>query len=105
MRTTWTSWSSGSTGWRIRKSFSSGLKDLHSFGSGTPWGPKEQIDEKTWLERFHDWKHHLWFLVRQFFRGQFSQQSRDAARKAQSSLARRSRIVGVAQFAQIPLSE
>ena len=83
--------------------FLSGLKDLHSFGSGTPWGPKEQIDEKSWLERFHDWKHHLWFLVRQFFRGQFSQQSRDAARKTQSSLARRSRIVGVAQFAQIPL--
>jgi uncharacterized protein YfaS (alpha-2-macroglobulin family) len=79
------------------------LKDFHSFGNDSPWGPKEQIEEKTWLERFHDWKHHLWFTVRQFFRGQFSQASRDRLRERQSAIARRSRIVGVAQFAQIPL--
>src|SRR4051812_20387856 len=30
--------------------FLTSLDDLHSFGSGTPWGPKEQIDERTWLE-------------------------------------------------------
>ncbi len=83
--------------------FLTGLDDLHSFGSGTPWGPKEQIDERTWLEKFHDWKHHYWFLIREFFRGQFSKPSRDALRTKQASLARRSRIVGVAQFAQIPL--
>ncbi|HZU09602.1 MAG TPA: alpha-2-macroglobulin family protein [Pseudacidobacterium sp.] len=83
--------------------FLSNLRDLHSFENGTPWAPKEQIDERTWLERFHDWKHHLWFLVRQFFRRQFSYETRDFLRAKQSSLAHRSRIVGVAQFAQIPL--
>lgn len=83
--------------------FLSNLNDLHSFENGNPWGPKEQIDERTWLERFHDWKHHLWFLVRQFFRRQFSDETRDTFRAKQASLARRSRIVGVAQFAQIPL--
>jgi alpha-2-macroglobulin len=83
--------------------FLSNLPDLHSFENGTPWGPKEQIDERTWLERFHDWKHHLWFLVREFFRRQFSLETRDKFRAKQASLARRNRIVGVAQFAQIPL--
>ena len=52
--------------------FLTGLPDLHSFDNGTPFGPKERIDERTWLEKFHDWKHHLWFLVRRFFRGQFT---------------------------------
>jgi len=79
------------------------LPDLHSFGNAFPNGPKEQIDERTWLEKFHDWKHHLWYLIRHFFRAQFSQETRDAFREKQSSLAKRSRIVGVAQFAQIPL--
>lgn len=83
--------------------FLTSLEDLHSFGNGTPWGPKEQVDERTWLEKFHDWKHHYWFVIRQFFRGQFSQISRDALRSKQATLAKRSRIVGVAQFAQIPL--
>ena len=83
--------------------FLAGLPDLHSFDNGTPFGPKERIDERTWLEKFHDWKHHLWFLIRRFFRGQFTTENRDRLRGHQASLARRSRIVGVAQFAQIPL--
>ena len=52
--------------------FLAGLPDLHSFDNGTPWGPKERIDERTWLEKFHDWKHDLWFQLRRFFRGQFT---------------------------------
>ena len=83
--------------------FLSGLRDLHSFENGAAFLGKEQIDERTWLEKFHDWKHHLWFLIRQFFRGQFTTENRDRLRLHQSNLARRSRIVGVAQFAQIPL--
>jgi uncharacterized protein YfaS (alpha-2-macroglobulin family) len=82
--------------------FLSGLKDLHSFGE-EDWGPKERVDERTWLEKFHDWKHHIWFLIRRFFRDQFSMKSRDALREKQARLARRSRVVGAAQFAQIPL--
>jgi alpha-2-macroglobulin len=83
--------------------FLSALPDLHSFDNGTPFAGKENIDEQTWLERFHDWKHHLWFLIRRFFRGQFSVENRDRLRAQQAGLARRSRIVGVAEFAQIPL--
>ena len=82
--------------------FLSGLKDLHSFGE-EDWGPKERVDERTWLEKFHDWKHHIWFVIRQFFRNQFSMKSRDSLREKQARLAKRSRVVGVAQFAQIPL--
>jgi uncharacterized protein YfaS (alpha-2-macroglobulin family) len=83
--------------------FLAALPDLHSFDNGAPWGPKEQIDERTPLEQFHDWKHHLWFLLRRFFRSQFTLENRDRLRAQQAGLARRSRIVGVAQFAQIPL--
>lgn len=83
--------------------FLTNLPDLHSFGNRWPGGPKERIDERTWLERFHDWKHHIWFLVRRFFRNQFSMDARDFLRAKQANLAKRSRIVGVAQFAQIPL--
>ena len=83
--------------------FFTNLPELHSFENGTPWGPKEHIDEKTWLERFHDWKRHIWYLVRRFFREQFSMETRDFLRAKQAGLAKRSRIVGVAQFAQIPL--
>lgn len=77
------------------------LSDLHNFGQES-FLP-ERIDEESWLERFHDWKHHLWYLVRHFFRVQFSDTSRDYFRRKQASLARSSRIVGVAEFAQIPL--
>ena len=66
--------------------FLSNLKELHSFGDGSPWGPKEHIDERTWLERFHDWKHHLWFRVRQFFRGQFSSAPGCASGERQAAL-------------------
>ncbi len=83
--------------------FLGGLSDLHSFDNGAAFLGKEQIDERTWLEKFHDWKHHVWFLIRRFFRGQFTAENRDSLRLHQSNLARRSRIVGVAEFAQIPL--
>ena len=83
--------------------FLGGLQDLHSFDNGASFLGRERIDERTWLERFHDWKHHLWFLVRRFFRSQFTAENRDRLRAKQASLARRSRIVGVAEFAQIPL--
>jgi hypothetical protein len=31
------------------------LRDIHGFGAGR-YEEKEQIDQKTWIERFHDWK-------------------------------------------------
>jgi uncharacterized protein YfaS (alpha-2-macroglobulin family) len=82
--------------------FIGNLSELHSFGE-TVNSPVEQIDEKTLLERFHDWKHSLWISLRDFFRTQLSSETRDALKEKQSALAQRSRIVGVAQFAQVPL--
>src|ERR1700739_1571303 len=58
------------------------LPELHTFGNTSP---SERIDEETWLEKFHDWKHHIWYLVRHFFQGQFSEQSRDYFRAKQAS--------------------
>ena len=82
--------------------FIGGLSEMHSFGE-TVNSPVEQIDEKTWLERFHDWKHDRWIDIKHFFRAQLSRATRDALKEKQSGLAKRSRIVGVAQFAQVPL--
>ena len=82
--------------------FFAGLKDMHSFGEQN-YAPPEQIDRRTFVERMHDFKAHLWWLVRHFFRGQFTDAARDTFREQQSKLGKRSRIVGATQFAQIPL--
>ena len=36
--------------------FMTNLRDMHSFGREEGLLPAEQIDERTWLEKFHDWK-------------------------------------------------
>ena len=82
--------------------FFAGLKDLHSFGAQSQ-SPAEQIDERTWIERLHDYKVHLWWLVRRFFRGQFTDEARDTFRERQGKLGKRSRVVGATEFAQIPI--
>ncbi|MBB5055618.1 hypothetical protein HDF16_000287 [Granulicella aggregans] len=83
--------------------FIENLRELHSFGDTGPFGPSEQIDERTWIEKFHDWKVELWEDIRDFFRGQFSHAARSALREKQAKLSSRSRIVSAVQFAQIPL--
>lgn len=87
---------------RDAQKFFAGLKDLHSFGEQS-FAPAEQVDQETWIERIHDFKAHLWWLVRHFFRGQFTDDARDTFREEQGKLGRRSRVVGAAQFAQIPI--
>ena len=82
--------------------FFAGLKDLHSFGVQSQ-SPAEQIDQRTWLERLHDFKAHLWWLVRHFFREQFTDEARDSFREQQGKLGKKSRVVGAAQFAQVPI--
>ena len=62
--------------------FFAGLKDLHSFGVQSQ-SPNEQIDVRTWIERLHDFKAHLWWRVRRFFRGQFTDEARDSFREQQ----------------------
>ncbi len=84
--------------------FVSNLPELHTFGIDRQGNSEvEQIDEETWLERFHDWKHSLWNDVRDVIRGQLSRETRTALDGKQSGMVKRSRIVGVAEFAQIPL--
>jgi hypothetical protein len=87
---------------RDPQKFFSGLKDLHSFGTQSN-APSEKIDERTFVERMHDLKGHLWFLVRHFFRSQFTDEARDSFREQQAKLGKRTRVVGATQFAQIPL--
>ena len=87
---------------RDAEKFFAGLKDVHSFGMHS-YSPAEQIDQRTLLERLHDFKAHLWWLVRRFFRGQFTDDARDSFRESQGKLGKRSQIVGVSQFARIPL--
>jgi alpha-2-macroglobulin len=82
--------------------FFAGLKDLHSFGVESQ-SPSEQIDQRTLLEKLHDFKAHLWFLVRHFFRGQFSDDARDSFREQQGKLGKKSRVVGATQFARVPI--
>jgi hypothetical protein len=78
------------------------LEDVHSFGHVSPSGPREQVEEKTWIERFHDWKVSRWTRVRNFFRSQYSPESRAKIREAQEE-ARRSKISTATEFAMVPL--
>ena len=87
---------------RDAEKFFAGLKDLHSFGSES-WSPQEQIDQRTFLEWLHDLKADLWWRIRHFFRGQFTDEARDGLREQQGKLGQRSRVVGAAQFAAVPL--
>jgi uncharacterized protein YfaS (alpha-2-macroglobulin family) len=87
---------------RDAEKFFAGLRDAHSFGVKN-YSPSEQIDQRTWLERIHDFKAHLWWLIRSFFRGQFNDEARDSFREGQAKLGKRSQVVGAAQFARIPL--
>jgi len=82
--------------------FFAGLKDVHSFGEHNE-SPAEQIEQETWLERIHDWKAHLWWEMRHFFRGQFDDAARDSFREDQGKLGKKSRVVGASQFAQVPI--
>jgi uncharacterized protein YfaS (alpha-2-macroglobulin family) len=87
---------------RNAEKFFAGLKDLHSFGVKSE-SPSEQIDNPTFLERLHDFKANLWWRIRRFFRGQFNDEARDSFRERQGKLGKRSQVVGVSQFARIPL--
>ncbi len=90
--------------YRVRdaEKFFAGLKDVHSFGAKS-YSPQEQIDKRTWIERLHDFKANLWWRVRRFFRGQFTDEARDSFREGQGKLGKRSQVVGATEFAQIPL--
>jgi len=75
------------------------LDDVHSFGHVTSEGP---VEEKTWIESFHDWKSSLWYRVRNFMRSQYSEESRSKIREAQAEAAR-SKLSTATVFAMVPL--
>jgi uncharacterized protein YfaS (alpha-2-macroglobulin family) len=74
------------------------LDNVHEFGHVSP---HEEIDKRTFLERFHDWKHDLWVTIRDFFRMQFSRRSRAHIRESQAEVHQSGGAADV--FAQIPV--
>jgi hypothetical protein len=78
------------------------LDNLHSFGQQRYEG-REDIEEKTWLEKFHDWKRALWRQIKEFFRSQFTSDSRAKIRQKQATEQKRSKIGQATMFAQVPI--
>lgn len=83
--------------------FIENLRELHSFGPEASLLGEEHIDERTTLEKFHDWKQGVWHNIRDFFRFQFSSDARRSMRAHQDALVHHSRIVSEAEFAQVPV--
>jgi uncharacterized protein YfaS (alpha-2-macroglobulin family) len=76
------------------------LKDAHSFGSQKA----ELAREKTWLERFHEWKRDLRLSIRDFFRGQLRFETRRQFHSARVQERKLQRIpLDVTAYAQVPL--
>jgi uncharacterized protein YfaS (alpha-2-macroglobulin family) len=76
------------------------LKDAHSFGSEKA----ELAREKTWLERFHEWKRDLRLSIRDFFRGQLRFETRWQFHSARLQERKLQRIpLDVTAYAQVPL--
>jgi hypothetical protein len=76
------------------------LKDAHSFGSEKA----ELAREKTWLERFHEWKRDLRLSIRNFFRGQLRYETRWQFHSARVQERKLQRVpLDVTAYAQVPL--
>ena len=78
--------------------FFASLKDLHAFGGQAPPVPHEP----TWLEDFHSFKHRIFVCIRDFFRYQFSEDSRASIRDWMSRRGRKP-VEGKQSYAQLPL--
>lgn len=76
---------------------------MHSFGEARHTEAREDIEEKSWLERFHDWKRSIWRAIRDFFRRQFSSDSRSMIRQKQAEKQKNTRIGQATLFAQVPV--
>src|SRR5271155_1426247 len=76
------------------------LRDAHEFGGKAPELPHEE----SRLERFHDWKHEWRSSIRDFFREQYSPESREAIRDWWTERGRE-RVTGsgTAEFADVPI--
>ena len=74
------------------------LGDAHQFGGRAPQPPHKL----TWLERFHNWKHRMFVWIRDFFRAQFTAESRQTIREERSQ-AKQQPQTAAQVFAQIPI--
>ncbi len=80
--------------------FFSQMQELHNFGGQGPALPKQA---RTWLEKFHAWKHRIWAWIRDFVRAQFSPDSRHEIRLWQMGGEAPSKGAKVASYAQVPV--
>jgi len=76
------------------------LDNVHHFGP--EYTPKERVDERTWLEKFHDWKMSWWRWIRNFFRRQYTAESRAEIRERHSVIGKRSGV-RANEFAAVPV--
>ncbi len=75
------------------------LDNVHNFGN---FVQKEQVETRTLLERFHDWKRDLWTGIRNFFRHQYSSEVREKIREERGD-TKKSKEVEATVFAQTPI--
>ncbi len=80
--------------------FFSQMQELHNFGGRAPSLPKQS---RTWLEKFHAWKHRLWAWIRDFIRAQFSPESRHQIRLWEMSSGGKKTGTKVESYAQVPV--
>ena len=80
--------------------FFSQMQELHSFGGRAPSLPKQS---RTFLEKFHAWKHRLWAWIRDFVRAQFSPESRQQIRLWQMGGGEKKSGPKVESYAQVPV--
>ncbi len=82
--------------------FFSQLQELHNFGGRGPRLPKQP---RTWLEKFHAWKHSVWAWVRDFVRTQFSEDNRHEIRLWRLGETEQPKKQGpqVENYAQVPV--
>ena len=76
------------------------LESPHDFGRTAP---KEQVENPTFLEEFHDWKKSIWTDIRDFFRYQFSARSRAEIREKQHGGQQSQAGTNADVFAQAPV--
>ncbi len=80
--------------------FFSQMQELHNFGGKTPSLPKQS---RTWLEKFHAWKHRIWAWIRDFVRAQFSPESRHKIRLWRMGGGENKQGLKVESYAQVPV--
>src|SRR5208283_5428389 len=80
--------------------FFSQMQEMHNFGGQAPSLPKQS---RTWLEKFHVWKHRIWAWIRDFVRAQFSPDSRHEIRLWRMGGGEKKQGPKVESYAQVPV--